>query len=171
MEVSSVSPTSIRIKGKQISFLIDPTPSRAKQQADAVLLTSGNAIVTENIEGVRLTMSGPGEYEIGGIKITGIRSGEHTMYYFLLDGISVLVAPASSLKGKESLRDVGLATILSDVVVDESAIATIDSNVVVFYGSEATANGKVTGKEVQPINKYTTTKEKLPQEMEVVLLA
>lgn len=170
MDVSIVTPASIRIKGKQVSFLVDPVATRAKQEADAVLLTHGNTITTNDIEGVRLTMSGPGEYEVGGVKITGVRSGEGTVYYFIMDSISVLVATANSLKGKESSRDVGIALINSDGLTDQSALATVDSNVVLFYGQEAAANVKALGKDLPAVTKYTTTKEKLPQEMEVVLL-
>lgn len=170
MEIALISPTSIKIKGKQVSFLINPVLGKAKLAADAVFLTSDNTVESPEVEGVRLTMSGPGEYEVGGVKITGVRIAEHTSYFFTVDGVSVLVATASSLKGKESLRDVAVAVIAADAPVDESVLATVTDNVAVFYGQEAVETVKALGKEVQPVPKYVVTKEKLPQEMELVLL-
>lgn len=171
MEIAVVSPSSIRIKGKQVSFVVDPTPTKAKQAADAVFITQGNTLESPDIEGVRLTMSGAGEYEVGGVKITGVKSGETTSYFFTVDGITMLIAAASSLNGKESLRDVAVAVIAADTLADQSALATVANAAAVFYGEQAAENVKALGKEVQPIAKYVTTKEKLPQEMEVVLLA
>ena len=170
MEIAIVSAESIRIKGKQTTFVVDPVATKAKVTADAVLFTKGSGVDTASVEGSRLTIAGPGEYEIGGVKISGVKSGETTAYYLSLDGVTVLVSPTSMLKNKESLRDVDLVALQVDSVVDQSALATVANGVALFYGGQAAENVKGLGKEVQPVAKYVTTKDKLPQEMEIVLL-
>lgn len=169
MEIALVSPTSIRIKGKQSALLVDPVASKAKLMADAVLMTSNNP-TTPEVEGCRLVMAGPGEYEVGGVKITGIRTGEKTAYYLTLEGVSILVAAASELKGKDGMKDAALTLLCADSVVDQSALAGATNSIAIFYGPQAEENVKALGKETQAVSKYVTTKDKLPQEMEVVLL-
>lgn len=169
MEVALVAPTTIRLKGKLATLLVDPVATRGKQQAEAALLLNLSKTDAE-IEGLRLTMAGPGEYEVSGVKITGIRNEAGILYYLTLDNVKLLVGAASSLKGKESLRDVDIAVLLAEGLVDQSALATVADSVAIFYGPQTQENAKVLGKEAQSVNKYVITKEKLPQEMEVVIL-
>ena len=170
MEVALVSSTSIRLKGKVVSFVVDPVSAKSKVQADAIVLLQDRA-TDALVEGSRLTMSGPGEYEISGVKITGIAGGESTSYFLTLDGVTVLLSKASTLKGKESLRDVDVTVLLADEVADQAALTTVTSEVALFYGEKAAENAKALGKEPQVMNKYVVTKDKLPAELEVVLLA
>lgn len=170
MEVALVSPETLKLKGKTAQFVIDPTAGKAKLQGDAVLLLKEQS-TSVDVEGSRLTIAGPGEYEISGVKITGVRNGESTTYFLTLDTIAVLVGTTSSLKGKESLRDVDMVVLLADSLVDQSALATVASKVAVFYGPQAGENVTALGKTAEPVGKYVVTKDKLPQEMEVILLA
>ncbi len=170
MEIALLSSTTTRLKGKLASLVIDPVVSKAKIQAEGILLLTQKETDVE-VEGSRLTMSGPGEYEVGGVKITAVKQEASISYYLSLDSVSILVATASSLKGKESLRDVDVALLFADSLADTSALATVAGGVAIFYGPQAAENIKALGKEVQPINKYVTTKDKLPAEMEAVLLA
>lgn len=169
MEIALLNPTTLRFKSKLASLVVDPTEGKAKIQADATILMQSKALV--EVEGSRVTISGPGEYEVGGVKITGARSAESVIYYFTMDLVTVLVATASSIKAKESLRDVDIAVLLAESVVDPSALATVASGAAVFYGPEAVENIKVLGKEVAGISKYVITKDKMPAEMEAILLA
>lgn len=170
MEIALVGPTSIKIKGKLAAFVVDPEASKTKVAADAILLLAGSLDKVPEVEGARLTLSGPGEYEIGGMKISGVKNGERATFYISVDGMSLLIAPVSSIKGKESLRDVDVAVLLADTLVDASALASVTNGVSIFYGPQAEENVKALGKEVPATGKYVITKDKLPQEMEVVLL-
>lgn len=169
MEVALVSPETIRLKGKTAAFVVDPVAGKVKLSGDAVLLLKEH-VSSVDVEGSRLTIAGPGEYEISGVKITGVRTGDVTNYFLTLDSITILVGAASSLKGKENLRDVDMVILLADSVVDQSALATIANKVAMFYGPQTQENATALGKTVEPVNKYVVTKDKLPQEMEVVLL-
>lgn len=169
MEVSFVSPAAIRIKGKQASLVVDPFGGKTKFVADGVVLLQQPDENTD-VEGSRLTIAGPGEYEVGGIKVTGIGNTGNTCFYITIDAVQVLVAKVSSLTAKENLRDVDMAILLSDGLIDQSILATVTNSVALFYGTQAAENVKALGKESSPVQKYVTTKDKLPTEMEVVLL-
>ncbi|MBI3887695.1 hypothetical protein HY310_01355 [Candidatus Microgenomates bacterium] len=69
MEIALLSPSSLRIKSKQATLCVDQS-DKATYDAD-LLVSKSFADVTPNDETVIL--SGPGEYEIGGSKITGLR--------------------------------------------------------------------------------------------------
>lgn len=170
MEVALVSPSCVRLRGKVVSFVVDPVSAKSKVQADAIILLQ-HRTTDVLVEGSRLTMSGPGEYEISGVKITGVAAGESTSYFLTLDGVTVLLSKASTLKGKESLRDVDVTVLLADELTDQAALTTVASGVALFYGEKAAENAKALGKEPQVMNKYVVTKDKLPAELEVVLLA
>lgn len=170
MEIAFVSPTSIKLKGKQSSFIVDPTLTRAKQQADASLVTGVQAATdASGIEGNRVILSGPGDYEIGGIKIVGVRNNVSVQYYLTLDGIQVMVGAASGLKGKD-LREAQVVALFADDVVEQSALASLNASVVIFYGERADEDSKSLGKSVQEMTKYAITKDKLPAEVEVIVL-
>ncbi len=68
MEIALVSKSSLRIKGKSASFLVDPQSDAA---VNAFLLLNPDE---EFISEQAVTVSGAGEYEIGGVKITGLRN-------------------------------------------------------------------------------------------------
>ena len=169
MDITSLSPSSVKIKGKLASFIVEPSLSKASLTADAVI----NFAVSENVpvEGVRLIMQGPGEYEVGGVKITGLTSADTTLYYLSLDGMVLMVGKASALKNKELARDTDIVILSADSVVDASLLATLNPRVALFYGPEAEANIKSLGKEATGTTKYSITREKLPAELEAVLIS
>ncbi len=170
MDISILSETSIKIKGKTASFAIDPRNIKGKVEVDAVIVCDNDVLATDRIESSRLTIQGPGEYEIGGVKISGVKSQNHSLYYLSLDNMVVMVGKASDLKGKESIRDADIVVIHADSVVDTSLLATLNPKTAVFYGEFAKANGTALGKEVTPVGKYIITRDKLPAELEAVLL-
>lgn len=166
MEITLLSEAAIKIKSKTASLLIDPVAVKTKLAAEAVLLTKKQKI--PEVENMRLAISGPGEYEVGGIKITGTKAGEGNVYFLTVDGISIFVGSTSAIK-KET-TEAQMAILLADGLVDQSALANGVSSVALFYGEKAAENVKALGKEVAPTEKFVITKDKLSAEMEVVLL-
>lgn len=170
MEVS-IQKEGLRLKSKQAVFMINPTTKTAG--SNAVVFLSDKDIGPTDEETV--VLSGAGEYEIGGVKITGIRSGEQVVYSFLLDGVDVLVgriAPLEKLQNKLKEYDVVVLN-TDDTNIKDAAFATgIATSVLMAYGSEAKALVDTMSKEsAQTLNKFSATKDKLPQEMQTILLA
>lgn len=170
MDIAFVSGESVKIKGKTASFIVGKPDTKAKLVADAAITFDATPFDISSIEGARVTLAGPGDYEVGGIKLVGLKDHGSPLYYMTLDGIVMLVVKASSFKSKEVARDADVAVIFADGLVDTSLLATLNPRVCVFYGPEAQANIASLGKEATIGTKYTTTRDKLPAEMEVVLL-
>ena len=107
MEITYIGHSSFKIKGKDLSLVIDPYDPKIgykypKQECD-ILLTTHNHFDHHYIEGVsgyKLHIDGPGEYEIANVFVTGIqvfhdnKNGEergiNTIYLIEIDGFSVL---------------------------------------------------------------------------------
>lgn len=171
MDITLLSPNSIKLKGKVASFLVEPRDTKGKLAADAVITFDNTPIDTSAIEGVRVVIAGAGDYEVGGVKMVGVPGQGATLYYINIDSIIIMVGKSSALKNKESLRDANIAILFSDGPTDTSLLASLGSSVAIFYGTSAMENIKSLGKEASAVMKYTITKDKLPTEMEAILLA
>ncbi len=91
--------TCVRIRGKDTSVLTDPSGGAASgnQTADVITL-SDNADIGA-IKGNAAVLRGPGEYEVRGLFVTGVRTyrddqktagqGHNTAYLIEIDGITV----------------------------------------------------------------------------------
>ena len=169
MEVS-IQKDGLRLKSKLALFGINPTTKVPGMNAVAFLSEKDSTQVNEGV-----ILSGPGEYEIGGVKISGIRSGENTVYDFILDGVSVLVGrilPLEKLQNKVKEADI-VILVADDPTIKDVAFATsIATSVLMVYGPEAKTLIEAMSKDTtQTMNKFSSTKDKLPQEMQTILLA
>lgn len=109
MEITYFGHSCFKLKTKDLTVIMDPfDPEKlgiklSKLEGDAILLTHNHFDhnYTEGVTGYRLLVNGPGEYELAGVKITGIPTkhggdeieGEmkNTMYYIEAeDGVAVL---------------------------------------------------------------------------------
>ncbi len=169
MEITILSPKSIKIRGKQATFIVDPVGLKGKQQADAIIGLD-MTVDRESVDGAHVTFDGPGEYEIGGTKITGLGSREKTLFYFSIENMVLLLAKASSLKEKD-IREINILLLHADEVSDSAALAATEASVILLYGEKAQETAKIVGKTLESVTKYSITKDKLPSEMEVVVFA
>ncbi|MCL5438732.1 MAG: hypothetical protein M1268_01945 [Patescibacteria group bacterium] len=173
MEIALISKDALKIKGKHASLALDPGPDlRTKTVVDAILLLDKNE---ENnfpkIEGQRVVISGPGSYEAGKIKISGISSGGDLMYSVRVDGIEMLLSKASAIKKiQDTERDYDIVVLNADSLIEESLITSLSPKTVVLYGEKSEEMSKAFGESsLEKVNRYQTTLEKLPKEMEIVL--
>lgn len=171
MEISNVSADCIKLKSKQASIIVDPISLRGKVEGDAIILfKSQESGDFSKVEGYRLVIDGPGEYEVSGIKILGSKSGKDLMYQFSIDNVDVMLVLASSVeKAKDKLSSHQILLLCADGVVSMSTVATLEPRVVVVYGENASKIEDAEG--VTKAGKYSTTKDKLPEKMEVILLS
>lgn len=192
MDIYFLGLTALRLKGKKTTLVVDPfTKESAKiipggrqvkfeaTEADGVLITSKHVshISADQVNNYRVVIDGPGEYELGGATIVGIPVFDQTTYYVKMDGINLL-----HLGGlRQSFTDSDLdkfpsIDILFIAVTKEAAdiIAKLEPKIVIPLHFDEAALAlflKAIGKEgIKPISKLTITKEKLPSEMEVVVL-
>lgn len=168
LDKNSLSP--IKIRGKKTALVVNPT---VKTSADAVLLLGAEeSFSPEKVENQRLVIEGPGEYEISGVKITSFGRGRDLAYEILLDGVDIFLGTSKTIeKVHDAKRECEVLILRADSVVDQSFITALSPKIIVFCGEQAQASAKIFGKnEVLPTQKIQIKSEKLPEEMEVIVL-
>lgn len=168
MEIALLQNGGVRIKGKRATFAID----KPDKLANALLLLEKNANASSTEEAIIL--NGPGEYEIGGVKMTGFQNGTQTVYSLNIDFITVLIGSIASLQKLQSkLKEHEFVIVAGDSVPAESAtfLTSLASNIIVFYGEKAVELNQVfPAEKSQQVNKFSITRDKLPAEIESIVL-
>ncbi|MGA2967728.1 MAG: MBL fold metallo-hydrolase [Candidatus Levyibacteriota bacterium] len=173
MDIQILGERTLKIKSKKTTLAIDPVVSIQKFDADAILLTSKDGDANR-ITNYRVVITEPGEYEVSGLKIVGIKSDGDSIFSLISENVRALVAKASSLKqiSTEKIGDYQIVVVNADTEVSESAITAMEPSIVVLYGLKAKETAKALGKEDAAIStKISFAEDKLPEETEVLVLA
>jgi len=167
MEIALVSKNSLRIKGKNSLLVIDPAD---KFESNAVLYL--NKENKASAMGSDIVINGPGEYETGGTKITGLRHDLSLVYSLNVDNVNILLGKVTCLeKINTKLKEANILVVNCDKTVDASFLSALVTNVIIFYGENSAEVCKAFGQEnANRISKYSTTVDKLPAEVETVIL-
>lgn len=171
MEITVQSAASLKIKGKYASVFINPQDKTANYNA-AILI--GNPVKSSlKIREDVVTIDGPGEYEAGGIKISGIKTDSQTVYTLSIDNLDLVIGTKEALeKVHQKLQEQAVAIIQADTIEgDTSFISSLGLNARIFYGTKARELADIFAKDTKKeSSKYVITAEKLPLEAESVLL-
>jgi len=167
MEIALLPKSALRIKGKTAAFALNPQNSVA---VNAIMLFDPHAAF-ESEEAV--VLQGAGEYEIGGVKITGSRSDNAVLYSMQIDGMEIVAGPITLLSAlQHKLKEHNVVVVNCDETTDASFLTSLAVNAVLFYGDKAAEVAEGFEKEkLQKMTKYSASLGKLPAEMETVLLA
>ena len=161
--------------GKRAVFVVDPVPDKKassdKSVFDAilVLLQSLDKSFTNSDN---VVIDGPGEYEIGGVKLSATRNEADLIYNLNIDGMGIILGKLGTLeKFQNKLKEQSIVIAYVDSVINPAFITSLTSNVVIFYGEHAKELTLSFGKEaVKNLQKYSTTLDKLPLEIETIIL-
>lgn len=172
MEIALLSQNSLRIKSKAASIGINPDSKNSQFNAIIIIGDEAGGTRVFTNDGV-LIIDGPGEYEVAGIKISGVRNKSETVYSMNIDGVDVIVGTVSALSdSQQKIKEHNIVCIATTVNADASFATSIASHAVIFFGAMADQVVHTFAKEnVKKLPKYQTTLDKLPSEMETVLLA
>jgi hypothetical protein len=173
VDVFTINNTSIKIRFRRVSFVIDPPGDGGKTNCDAVVLFNSAAKDLSKVADYRIVINGPGEYEISGVKVSGIGVDGGFVYNIIGDSMGVFLGKAKEIsKIKDKLNIESQIVIINvDSEFAESALTEFDPKVVVLYGEKKTIGAKTMGKEnTTDTKKFTITKDKLPEGMEIVML-
>jgi hypothetical protein len=173
MEVSLLDKTSLRIKSKHTSFIVDPFDKLPKTSTEAIIILSNDTIDLSKVTDYRIVVKSPGEYEVGGVKILGIDIDGVTVYGLTIDGLDALLAKTSSVtKISEKLKEYDIAIFNVDSEINQTVVTALEPRIVILYGEKAADAAKTMGKEVaEKVQKFVAAKDKLPEEMQVVILS
>lgn len=169
MDVAIIGENVIKVRSKHVSFVVDPIKEMPKVNVDAILLLGDNKNVdSSRVLDQRITIGGLGEYEIGGVKIVGIETGVYSLF---LDSQRVVLGKVSYIaKLQDNMPSCDIAILYVDEDI-KSIVAKLEPKIVVLYGDRKMEGAKALGKvATEPVQKFTIAKDKLPQEMEVVVL-
>lgn len=139
MEISKISSSTIKIKGKNASLVIDPT---SKVDAEIVITTiPAENLALDKVGGIRLIISGPGEYEVGGVSVTGkdVKTG---VIYQILEGSKILFVLSSEISAVPDDEEYDCLIVKIVGEFKEDALGPINTKCVVLYGDLALATGK-----------------------------
>jgi hypothetical protein len=172
MEVALLDKTSLRIKSKHTNFIVDPFEKLSKTPTDAVIILSGRNADLSRVTDYRVVIKSPGEYEVGGIKISAIGMDGSTVYGLTVDNVDILLAKTSSVtKVSEKLMEYQIAIFNVDSEINQTVVTALEPRVVILYGEKAIDAAKALGKEdAQVLQKFSAAEDKLPEEMQVVVL-
>lgn len=167
MEIAMLPKSVLRVKGKTATFAVNPQISVA---ANAVLMFDPGA---ENDSEEAVVLSGAGEYEIGGVKITGLRNEKSVLYSMNIDGVEIVVGSIALLSAMQhKLKEHNVVVVNCDETADASFLTSLAVNAVLFCGENAAVVAQGFEKEkLQKTNKYAASLGKLPAEMETILLS
>lgn len=166
MEIALLPKSALKIKGKNASFVVNPHDGTVY---NAALLIGKSAQANTSEEMV--VIDGPGEFEVGGVKMSGVRSDGEVFYSLTVDSVGIVVGSINALeKMHQKMKEHNIVVVLCDEVTNASFLTSLSSNAIIFYGEKAAEIAQTFGKETKQMAKYSTTKDKLPLEMETVVL-
>lgn len=169
MEVAILPQNALKLKSKQAVFFVNPTGKIA--DANALLFLSPSSGANEE----HVVIDSPGEYEIGGVKISGTKAGNESVFSLLLDGIDVMIGKLSAIeKIQHKIKEHSMVVVSADESASSDAafITGLATSMLVAFGSNGKAVIESLAKgDTQVINKVSVTKDKLPAEMQTILLA
>jgi hypothetical protein len=167
MEIALLPKSGLRMKGKYATFVVNPV---GQVIANAVfLLTPGEEYINEET----VVLNGAGEYEIGGVKINGLRNEKSVLYSMQIDGMEVVIGSIALLSSMQhKLKEHNVVIVNCDETVDASFLTSLAVNAVLFCGDKASEVAEGFEKDkLQKTSKYSASLGKLPAEMETVLLS
>jgi len=173
MDIQILGRDSLKIKSKKATLAVDPKPSIPKFDADGIILLNNDGDL-KRINNYRVCINAAGEYEVGGLKISGISLNGDTMFVLTSENMTVLVAKASSLDKatSEKIGEYKVLVIDADGDLNQGLVTAMEPNLVIFYGLKAKEAAKNLGKGSTPASsKISILREKLPDEMGVAILA
>ena len=148
MDFQIIGEETLKLKSKKVNLAVDPKEKIPKFDADAILLTD-KIMDLSRVNNYRVVIDGPGEYEVSGLKINGIRSGDGNIYELINESASVMVARTSAINKipADKLDDYKIVVLNADSEVNQTIITAMEPSVVVLYGQLKKRRCKKTGKQ------------------------
>jgi len=171
MEISLTGSNSLKIRGKHAAVYVNPQDKTANYNAAILLGNPAKSLL--KIRDDVVIIDGPGEYEAGGIKITGIWSDNQTVYTISIDNLEVLLGDREALeKVYQKLKEHQIAIVYSGSPGGAAFATSLATKALIFTGEHAReVVDSLAKEEKKELTKYVVTAEKLPVETETILLA
>ena len=172
VDVSLLSKDSIKIKGKNSSFVIDPMAQIQEIAADAIVFLKDieDEPAVGRVTDYRVIIKGAGEYEVSGTRILGTKSDGNFLYSLSVDGISILLARTCGFAKTQETGDYNILILNVDCDFKDTMVTSFSPSAVILYGEKAADAVGSLGEKASKSQKFSVSADKLPLEMQVVLL-
>ena len=148
MELTTPSTTTLKIASKRGVILINPS---VFDTATIVIIDDNHPDVSEKYPD-SLIIYGPGEFESSGIMIKGTRSEMKTMYVIDTGEGKILHTISTSISKLTDEDDYDVVAIKAVAPVEEAALSSITSKLVVIYGESENIPQSLKDNAVSKIN-------------------
>lgn len=92
MEIKLLNKKTVYIKGKKESILVNPSVEDKEKNGARIVIFTQDDLSKADLEGDKVLINGPGEYEIAGVEINGINGEDgNTVYKVGIDGFKLVV--------------------------------------------------------------------------------
>jgi hypothetical protein len=172
MDFQILGEETLKLKAKKVGLAVDPREKVAKFDADAILLTD-KIYDLSRVSDFRVVVESAGEYEVGGQKISAKKIEDGIIYELIGDSANVLVARASVVNKipADKLDNYKVVVINADMEINQTSITAMEPSLVILYGMLKKEAAKKLGSESTTISsKISISEDKLPEELEVMLL-
>lgn len=133
MDISIVKDYSIKIKDGRggTTLITDPI---TKTEGDIVLITDrSEEYDIDKVEGKRLVITGPGEYEIGGVSIMG--KDNHGDQIFQINNSSrICLLPSSAISKMQEEDEFDAVLIKVNKKITDDSFSVFNAKLVILYG-------------------------------------
>ncbi len=176
MDITLLDKNSIKIKIKKVNFVIDPKQKMAKTSADAIITFNIEDADLTRVTDYRVLIKGPGEYEVGGIKVIGTKLGDNLYYSFIINEVSVIMGKVKSLEQMlDKISEHNIAILNVDSKINPSIITTIEPKSLILYGDKVkeelpSLSKELLEKKTEHSQKVSINEEKTQEEIELVVL-
>lgn len=170
MEISLQSVNSLKIRGKHAALYINPQDKTANY--NMAILLGNPAKSSLKIRDDVVIIDGPGEYEAGGIKVTGIKADSASVYSITIDGVELILGDREALeKVHQKVKEHNVALIHAGTFGNTSFAPALGMNAILFFGDKGKETIDTMAKEEKKeSNKFSISSDKLPAETETILL-
>jgi L-ascorbate metabolism protein UlaG (beta-lactamase superfamily) len=135
MEITFVGLSCVRLRGRDVQVVIDPIPQGTapglpKLTPDIVVRTEGNTDFTtlRPADGRPQEVSGPGEYELRGVRVFGIPAGDTTIMRVEIDDVRVAALGRMNRQlTEDEIDSLGHVDVLLTPVGDVDALNATDA--------------------------------------------
>ncbi|MCL4354379.1 hypothetical protein M1349_02800 [Patescibacteria group bacterium] len=153
MDISLTKDNSLKIKGKKTAIVTDPV---SKTEADIVIITDSSASYDlDKVEGKRLVIEGPGEYEVGGVSIVA-KNIKGDLVFYITDFSRILLLPASAVSKIQEEDEFDAVIIKVQEKINEDAFSAFNSKSFILYGDLSQATLK--SENIEKTNKVSLKK-------------
>lgn len=181
MEIKNLGELSFLLKGKKETVIINPDKEKIAKNSSRIMIYSEPKYDELRMVDDKVSIMGPGEYEIGGVEINGYSAGKgKTIFTILIDGVMVAFMGKldEQLNDKRSEKINGVDILLADVGNGYKSISSVakkwganyiipvDGNVedMKKFLDDADSEGQ------EAIESLKVDKDNLPDGMEIVVL-